>query len=61
MKSIGQQLEIIDGLRGTKDITPWEESFITSCMTTYGNRKLSTQLSGKQVEIIERIYSKHFA
>lgn len=61
MKSIGQMLELIDGLRGTKDVNAWEESFIESCMTTYGPRKLSNQLSAKQVEIIERIYRKHFA
>ena len=61
MKSIGQMLETIDGLRGTKDITPWQDSFIESCMTTYGARKLSNQLSYKQVEIIERIYNKHFS
>ena len=61
MKSIGQMLEIIDGLRGTKDVNEWEEKFISSCISTYGDKKLSSHLSSKQVEIIERIYSKHFA
>lgn len=60
MKSIGQMLETIDGLRGTKDVTAWEDEFIGSCMSKYGARKLSCQLSAKQVEIIERIFNKHF-
>lgn len=58
--TIGHMLETIDGLRGTKDINQWEDDFITSCMSTYGDRKLSTHLSDKQVEIIDRIFHKHF-
>lgn len=60
--SIGAMVEQIDGLRGTKDLTEWEEKFVTSIMLKYyNNNKNTTGLSGKQVEIIERIWKKHFA
>ena len=60
-KSIGTMLKLIDGLCGTKDCSPWEESFIKSCMETSKNGTLTAHLSGKQVEIIERIHDKNFA
>ena len=59
--SIGAMVEQIDGLLGTKDLTEWEESFVTSVVVKYyTNNKNTTVLSGKQVEIVERIWGKHF-
>ena len=60
--SIGSMIEQIDGLRGTKDLSEWEQSFVTSIVNKYhaANRS-TTGFSGKQVEIVERIWGKHFA
>ena len=62
MKSIGQMLELCDGLRDTKDISPWENTFLTDMIERYLiARKSTSAFSDKQVEIIDRIYNKHFA
>ncbi len=59
--SIGTKVEQIDGLRGTDDLNAWEESFVTSVVERYeAAGRDSRALSGKQVEIIERIWGKHF-
>lgn len=62
MKSIGKMLEQCDGLRDTKDISQWENTFLTDMLERYLLAKKSTSsFSGKQVEAIEQIYNKHFA
>ena len=62
MASIGTMIEQIDGLRDTKDLTEWEQNFVTSVVEKYLLAKKSTQgFTGKQVEIVERIWSKHYA
>lgn len=61
MKSIGQMIKQLDGLRGTKDVTDWESRFIKSVVGWSQNGECTKVLSSKQVEVIERIYRKHFA
>lgn len=61
MKSIGKMIELCEGLIGTNDITPWENDFLSSVVDQYRKEKNSSSLSAKQVEIVERIYNKHFA
>lgn len=61
MKSIATQIEQIDALRGTNDVTPWEDEFITSIVERVAKTKDTRTLSARQVEIIERIWEKHFA
>lgn len=62
MASIASMIEQIDGLRGTADLTSWETEFVTSVVRTYEcANKDSRVLSGKQIEVIARIWSKHFA
>jgi hypothetical protein len=52
----------VEGLLGTKDLTEWEESFVDSIVERLrDNPKGTLALSSKQVEVIERIYGKHFA
>lgn len=61
MKSIGQMLEMCDGLRDTTDISDWENGFLTGLLERYLLAKKSTSdFSDKQVEMIEHIYNKHF-
>ena len=61
MKSIATKIEQIDGLRGTNDLTPWEDEFITSIVDRVAKTTDTRVLSARQVEIVERIYGKHFA
>lgn len=61
MKSIGAMLQAVSGLLGTKDISEWEAGFIRNCMETSKGGTLTSHLSDKQVEIVETIFSKHFA
>lgn len=56
MKSTAQKLEQCSGLIDTKDVTPWENEFLSSVCARGPDR-----LTDKQVEVLERIYSKHFA
>lgn len=61
--SIGTMIIRISGLHGTKEVTDWENTFIRSVVDKYNARDKSKalELTGKQVEIIERIHNKHFA
>lgn len=60
MKSIGQMIDQLDGMLGTKDLTTWEDQFLTD-MSERTNCGVNTgALSEKQVAVVERIYRKHF-
>lgn len=61
MKSLAVMIEQIDGLTGTNDVTPWEDEFITGIVERLPANKDTRGYSAKQVEIIERIWGKHFA
>ena len=60
--SLGTMIEQVDGLRDTKDLNAWENSFVASIVEQYLlAKKGSRRLSVKQAEIIARLWSKHFA
>lgn len=60
--SIGTMIEQLDGLRDTRDLNDWEQSFVTSVLQRYLVAKKDTRgLSDRQVEVIEKIWGKHFA
>lgn len=62
MASLGIMIEQLDGMRDTSDLTEWENDFVTSILERYLAAKKDTRnLSAKQVEIVERIWNKHFA
>lgn len=47
---------------GTPDLTDWEFGFVSDVFEKYCERGQDTKwMSGKQLEIINRIYQKHFA
>ncbi len=60
MKTLAIKIEQIDGLRDTSDLTPWENEFVTSIVERLPANKDTRGYSAKQVEIIERIWEKHF-
>ena len=62
MASVKTMIEQLDGLRDTSDLTAWEGKFVTSVLNIYlTSGKETRSLSAKQIECIEKIWSKHFA
>lgn len=61
MISIGAQLKMIHGLLGTDSINGWEHNFISSVWEKTTEARDTTMLTEKQVESIEKIYTKNFA
>lgn len=60
--TLGTMIEQLDGLRDTKAINAWENDFITNILERYLLAGKDTRgFSSKQVETIDRIWSKHFA
>ncbi len=60
--SLGTKIEQLDGLRDTKDLSEWEQGFVTSILESYLLAGRDTRiLTSKQVDVIERIWTKHFA
>lgn len=61
MKSVYQKIMQLEGLSGTKDVNNWEREFIDSVVTKVHMHPNTAALSDKQVEIVDRIWSRHFA
>ena len=60
--SLGTKIEQLDGLRDTNDLTQWEQGFVTSILERYLIAGRDTRmLTSKQVDAIEKIWSKHFS
>ena len=56
------KLEQIDGLRGTNDLSDWEQEFVVSVMRRYREAGDRTSIfSDAVVEKIDEIWSRHFA
>lgn len=59
MLSTAQKIKKLAPLLGTKDLTPWEQEFLTSIVA----RSRSGQVSGytdKQMESLDGLLTKHF-
>lgn len=56
MRSTAQKLDLVSGLLDTKDLSSWEQGFVTSLV-----QRGSANLSDKQLETLDRIHDKHFA
>jgi len=60
MTSVGTMIKQISGLVNTKDLNEWENDFVSNIVdkTNCGNN--TQNLTGKQIELILRIFNKHF-
>ncbi len=58
--SIGNMIKRIAGLT-IGDVSEWEGTFISDIVHSTSCGRETERLSAKQVEIIERIFNKHFA
>jgi hypothetical protein len=61
MKSLGQKIQQLEGLIGTKDLSTWENDFLQSVLERSNHGKNTPALSERQAEVAERIWGKHFA
>lgn len=59
--SIGTQIKQISGLVDTDDLNEWENKFVIDMDKITHNGSVVGTLSDKQINLIERIYKKHFA
>ena len=48
------------GLIGTKDVTDWEDDFLTNIAKQTKEGDDTTKLSEKQIDVIQRIHDKNF-
>lgn len=58
--STATMIEQLAGLLGTDDLSDWEQGFVESLVEARADGRL-LNLSGKQVEALDRLYRKHFA
>lgn len=59
--SIGSKLKKAEGLIDTRDINEWESNFLQSLVDKAARDKGTQNFTEKQIDVLERIYSKHFA
>ena len=60
MTSLNTMVKKCAGLVGTKDVTPWEDQFLQSVLEKTAQGDNTTSLTEKQVDVLQRLYSKHF-
>lgn len=58
MVSIGTKIEQLTGMLGSKDLNNWEQGFVQNVSTRYAATR---SLTDTQIEIVDRIWEKHFA
>lgn len=61
MKSLGAMIQQLHGMVGTQDLTEWETEFVQSVYNQSGEGQDTAFLTSKQVEIVNRLFNKHFA
>lgn len=59
--SLGAMIRQLGGLQGTKDLSAWETTFVRDVLGWSNNGTDTHALSAKQIDVIERLYRKHFA
>jgi hypothetical protein len=57
MKSLTQQIERLEAMVGTKDLSDWETDFVIN-IAQYKDD--TSRLSEKQLTVLDRLYRKHF-
>lgn len=58
--SLTTMITQIHGLLGTKDVNAWETDFIESVWGWSVQGKDTRTITGKQAEVVERIWRRHF-
>lgn len=61
MTTINTMVKRIASLAGTSDVSEWEDSFIESIVEKTRDGEDTSALTERQIEVIERLFKKHFA
>lgn len=61
MASLNTMVRRCAGLIDTKDVSDWENQFLKSIVEKTRGGDNTTSLTEKQVDVLERIFNKHFA
>lgn len=61
MASLNTMVKRVAGLAGTGDLSAWEERFVKNVVAQTANGDNTTSLSENQVDVLERLFDKHFA
>lgn len=61
MASLNTMVQRVHGLIDTKDLSDWESDFVASVVEQTSDGKNTTSLTEKQIDVLERIFRKHFA
>lgn len=61
MASLNTMVKAVSGLQDTIDVNDFENQFITSIVEKTKNGDNTTSLTEKQIDVLERLYGKHFA
>lgn len=61
MASLTTMVKQLNGLVDTKDVSDWENEFLTNIMQRTREGDNTTVLTDKQIECVERIHQKHFS
>lgn len=60
MASLNLMVQRVCGLT-SNDLSDWEDNFLESISEKTDNGKNTTMLTEKQIDVITRIFDKHFA
>lgn len=61
IQSLNTRVQRIAALVDTKDITEWENDFILSILERTRDGRDTRTLTENQINVIDRIFHKHFA
>ncbi|MCC7484574.1 MAG: hypothetical protein IT529_06250 [Burkholderiales bacterium] len=59
--SLNTKIQQLHGLLGTHEVNEWETDFISSVWGWSREGKDTRTITERQIEVIERIWGKHFA
>lgn len=51
----------LSGLLGTKDLNNWEQDFVENNFDKFKEKGSTTWMSDTVVDIIDKLYNKHFS
>lgn len=54
-------VKALAGPQDTDDVSDWENSFIASVLEKTAQGENTASLTEKQIDVIERIFNKHFS
>lgn len=61
MASLNTMVKRVGGMVDTKDLTKWENGFVKNVVAQTGNGDNTTSLTENQVDVLERLFDRHFA